>query len=90
MNLHQLFQEKIGTSCPESENLIEAAIGAGALGAKISGSGGGGIIIALAEPGQQETIAAAIGEAGGRSYVATSGVEGVRVEPEAAWDNTPR
>lgn len=85
MNLHQLFQEKIGTSCPESENLIEAAIGAGALGAKISGSGGGGIIIALAEPGQQETIAAAIGEAGGRSYVATSGVEGVRVEPEAAW-----
>lgn len=89
MNLHQLFQEKIGTSCPESERLIEAAIGAGALGAKISGSGGGGIIIALAEPEQQQGVAAAIEAAGGRSYISTAGAERVRVEPAVAWDMAP-
>ncbi len=47
MNLHQLIQEKMGTSVPQAEALLEAALEAGALGAKISGSGGGGIVIAL-------------------------------------------
>lgn len=89
MNLHQLFQEKIGTSCPESEQLIEAAIGAGALGAKISGSGGGGIIIALVEPDRQAAVAEAIETVGGHSYVATAGTAGVRVEPDEAWATAP-
>ncbi|RIK34481.1 MAG: hypothetical protein DCC55_33010 [Chloroflexi bacterium] len=34
-----------------NERLVEAALRAGAVGAKISGSGGAGIIIALCEPG---------------------------------------
>ncbi len=51
MNIHQLFQEKMGTSIAENETLIEAALGAGALGAKISGSGRGGVIIALVDAG---------------------------------------
>ncbi len=88
-NLHQLLQEKMGTSIPESERLIEAAIAAGALGAKISGSGGGGIIIALAEPGQQHRIAAAIDAAGGRSYVVSTSAPPVRVEPVEAWNAQP-
>jgi mevalonate kinase len=85
LNLHQLIQDKIGTSAPENEQLIEAAIGAGALGAKISGAGGGGIIIALVEPGQQNVVAAAIDAAGGQSFIVTTATEGVRVEPEAVW-----
>ena len=85
LNLHQLIQDKIGTSAPENEQLIEAAMGAGALGAKISGAGGGGIIIALAEPDQQSAVAAAINEAGGQSFIVTTGSEGVRVEPKEAW-----
>lgn len=85
MNLHQLLQEKILTSCAEAEQLIEAAIGAGALGAKISGAGGGGIIMALAEPQRQEAVARAIDAAGGRSYIVTSGAEGTRIEPQEAW-----
>jgi mevalonate kinase len=82
MNVHQLMQEKLGTGWPQGERLIEAAIDAGALGAKISGSGLGGIVIALAPPGQEQDIAAAIAAAGGRSYVAPAGAEGTRVEPE--------
>lgn len=85
-NLHQLIQDKIGTSAPENEQLIEAAIDAGALGAKISGAGGGGIIIALAEPARQQAVAAAIDAAGGHSFIVTTGAAGARVEPEAGWE----
>jgi len=86
MNVHQLLQEKMGTSCPEIERLTEAAVGAGAFGAKISGSGGGGIILALVEPGQQAAIAEAINAAGGRSYIVTTGAPGARLEPVEVWD----
>jgi mevalonate kinase len=85
-NLHHLIQDKIGTSAPENEQLIEAAIGAGALGAKVSGAGGGGIIIALAEPDKQTAVAAAIDAAGGHSLITTTGAVGTRVEPETAWN----
>jgi mevalonate kinase len=84
-NLHQLIQEKIGTCAPENEQLIEAAIGAGALGAKISGAGGGGIIIALVGPERQPDVAAAIESAGGRSYIVSTGTPGIRVEPSENW-----
>jgi mevalonate kinase len=86
MNLHQLLQEKMGTSCPEVETLIKASIGAGALGAKMSGSGRGGVIMALAEPGQESDVAAAIDAAGGRNYIVDTAVPGVRIEPVQAWE----
>lgn len=86
MNLHQLLQEKLGTSIPKAEALIAASLEAGAFGAKISGSGGGGIVIALVEPAQQDAVAAAIEQAGGRSFVVTTGTAGVRLEPVSVWD----
>lgn len=82
LNLNQLLLEKLGVSCPEIERLVEAALEAGALGAKLSGSGGGGIIIALAEPERQAAVAEAIEAAGGRSFRVTAGVPGVRVEED--------
>ncbi|MEA3334363.1 MAG: hypothetical protein U9R25_00520 [Chloroflexota bacterium] len=85
-NLHQLIQDKIGTSAPENDALIEAAIGAGALGAKISGAGGGGIIIALAAPDDQAGVVAAINEAGGRGLPVTTGAPGIRVESGRSGD----
>jgi mevalonate kinase len=86
MNIHQLFQEKMGVSIGEAERLIEAALGAGALGAKISGSGGGGIIIALVEGDKQAAVAAAMEQAGGRAYIVVSGTEGARVEQTDSWE----
>lgn len=80
MNLNQLILEKIGVCHPKNTTLIEAALQAGALGAKITGSGGGGIIIALTEPGQEAVVAAALEAVGGRSLITQAGCPGVRVE----------
>ena len=80
-NLGQLVLEKLGVSCPEIERLVEAALGAGALGAKLSGSGGGGIVIALPPPGGAERVVAAMAAvAGGETMVVAAGAEGVREE----------
>ena len=74
--LNQLALEKIGVSCPEIDRLIEAALEAGALGAKLSGSGGGGIIIALVTAETQPKVARAIVEAGGTAFLPEIGVPG--------------
>jgi mevalonate kinase len=80
-NLGQLVLEKLGVSCPEIERLVEAALGAGALGAKLSGSGGGGIVIALPPPGGAERVVAAMAAvAGGETMVVAAGAVGVREE----------
>jgi len=80
LTLNQLVLKEIGVSSPEIETLIDAALGAGALGAKISGSGGGGIIIALATPETRDAVAEAITEAGGRALTPAVGVAGVVVQ----------
>ena len=84
-NLHNLIQAKIGTVAPENEAQIEAAIGASALGAKVSGAGGGGIIIALTETQNQPAVIAAIEAVGGRAFAVNTGAPGARVEPESVW-----
>jgi len=78
LNLNQLALEKIGVSCAECESLIEAALGAGAFGAKISGSGGGGIIIALTSPEKKKAVADAIAAAGGEAVMPEIAVAGAR------------
>ncbi|MBN1956478.1 MAG: mevalonate kinase [Anaerolineae bacterium] len=60
---HQLLQE-IGVSMPALDRLVEAALAAGALGAKLSGAGGGGSVIALVEAGTGAAVEAALRAAG--------------------------
>lgn len=45
---HQLLRA-LGVSTPELDTLCDLAIGAGALGAKLSGAGGGGVCLALVQ-----------------------------------------
>ncbi len=85
-NLHNLIQAKIGTVAPENEAQIEAAIGADALGAKVSGAGGGGIIIALTEEQHQPAVIAAIEAVGGRAFAVNTGASGARIEAAEAWE----
>lgn len=82
INLNQLLLARIGVSCPELEALIEAALAAGALGAKLSGSGGGGIMIALVTDETAEAVARAIRAAGGEAFAPPIAVPGARAEPD--------
>ncbi len=79
MNENQKYLREIGVSSPELERLINAALNAGALGAKLSGAGGGGVMVALTTPAQQTAVADAIQNAGGRPLTVKAGVEGVQV-----------
>jgi mevalonate kinase len=47
MDLNQEYLRQVGVSSPELEELISLFKGEGALGAKLTGSGGGGCAIAL-------------------------------------------
>jgi mevalonate kinase len=61
---HELLIE-LGVSCPELDRLCGAARQAGALGAKLSGGGRGGNMIALArDAGHAERLKEALQAAG--------------------------
>lgn len=49
----------LGVSTPRLRELCELARGAGALGAKLSGAGGGGVVVALAQPDTVPAVLAA-------------------------------
>ena len=73
---HRLFQG-IGVSDADLDRMVEAALPT-SLGAKLTGAGGGGCMIALTmEP---RRTAEAIELAGGRTMVAQLGAPGVRIE----------
>ncbi|MEM2915253.1 MAG: hypothetical protein QXH91_07635, partial [Candidatus Bathyarchaeia archaeon] len=86
MDMNQYYLKshlKVSGDCPISPNkldyLIEAAKREGALGAKLSGSGGGGVMIALCRPEDLLQVAEAIREAGGDAFTTTVASEGLRI-----------
>lgn len=89
MNLNQLVLERIGVSCPEIDRLIESALAAGAYGAKISGSGGGGIVIVLAPAERTAEISAALTRAGGSVIRPPVAVPGAAELPPQVIQNPP-
>lgn len=71
MNQNQKLLESIGVSSDEIERLIQIALEAGANGAKLSGGGRGGNIIALVEPESAETVSLALKSAGAMDTIVT-------------------
>lgn len=67
---HELLRE-VGVSSPELERLIGTAREAGALGAKLSGAGWGGVMIALVDDARRETVRAALTAAGATRVLET-------------------
>ena len=67
---HILLQE-MTVSSPELDALVSAAIKAGALGAKMSGGGRGGNMIALVEESQAETVIKSLMAIGARNTIMT-------------------
>ncbi|MDQ3700785.1 MAG: hypothetical protein M3442_07690 [Chloroflexota bacterium] len=78
MNENHDVQRGLGGSGPDNERLIEAALKAGAYGAKLAGAGQGGTIIALhPEP---QSLEPALLAAGTRRFLYPEPQEGVRLE----------
>ncbi len=65
---HAVLRDILKISTPKIDKMIEASLKAGAYGAKINGSGGGGCMFAYA-PRNTEKVKEAIEEAGGVAYI---------------------
>ena len=73
---------RLGVSTGEADALAEAATGAGSPGAKITGAGGGGCVIALPGPGKagEAEVSKAMLDAGAAGcFAADAGVAGVEI-----------
>lgn len=68
MNMQQEQEIILKAATSKILSLCESAKGAGALGAKQMGAGGGGCMLAIC-PGKQEQVAQAIENAGGRAWI---------------------
>jgi mevalonate kinase len=68
---HRLLQ-KLDVSIPELDHLVQSAKSAGALGAKLSGAGLGGNMIALADDKNGENIKQALFKAGAEQVFSTT------------------
>jgi mevalonate kinase len=71
MDQNQTLLEDMGLSSFELQHLVTAARRAGALGAKLSGAGMGGIMLALVEPDTAQIIETALREAGAKQVFIT-------------------
>jgi galactokinase len=69
---HSLLRDDLKVSTSKIERMIEKSLKAGALAAKINGSGEGGCMFAFC-PGKQEAVAEAIAAAGGTPYIINIG-----------------
>ena len=72
MNENQLILKRIGVSHEKADDLIRTCWNAGALGAKITGAGGGGAVIALAADRKDSASIA--------SHIKTKGYDSFEVE----------
>lgn len=70
-NNHTLLSE-LTVSSPELDGLVKAALSAGATGAKLSGGGRGGNMIALVSAETEQTVRAALTGAGAVRVIATT------------------
>lgn len=80
MNVNQGLLDAIGVCIPELSAQVNAARSCGAYGAKITGAGGGGCMVALCDPDKCKEIALAIGKSCGDSFITKPTAEGVRRE----------
>jgi len=68
---HRILQ-KLDVSCQMLDVLVQSAMKAGALGAKLSGGGRGGIMIALTLPDNAEIVGQALSQAGAQRVFQTT------------------
>lgn len=80
MNENQKLLVELGVSIRKLDDMISAATGAGAYGAKLSGAGGGDCMIAFSSDEKRADVEDAIRDAGGEVIKVAPNAEGVRIE----------
>ncbi|MFW6117850.1 MAG: mevalonate kinase [Thermoproteota archaeon] len=80
MNINHALLYGLGVSDESLESLITAARKEGALGAKLTGAGGGGCMIALAEDEKINPVLEVLQKRGGTPFLARKTDEGVKIE----------
>ncbi len=80
MDMNHSLLRALGVSTKKLDDMVNAAKVAGALGAKLTGAGGGGSMIALCPEKLRSHVEASIRAVGGSIIEANTGGEGVKVE----------
>lgn len=80
MNMNHHLLEVLGVGHPQLAKMVIAARSAGAFGAKITGAGGGGSMVALCPKQLKHRVAGAIEKCEARAIVTSIDTEGVRKE----------
>ncbi|MFH6963454.1 mevalonate kinase [Flavobacterium plurextorum] len=75
---HEVLRDLLKITVPRIDAMINAALRAGAYGAKIVGSGGGGSIVVIADPQIEDSVIEAILSAGAQEAYAVNVDPGVR------------
>ena len=79
MNINHGLLWALGVSSPELDRLVNAALDARALGAKLTGAGGGGCMISLSTAERLDAVSGAIERSGGSPLRVKISNSGVRV-----------
>lgn len=82
MNMNHALLEALGVGHPQLAKLVLAARAAGAFGAKITGAGGGGCMIALCPGRLKSRVAGAIESCEAQAIITTIDTEGARKEKD--------
>ncbi|MDD1700542.1 MAG: mevalonate kinase [Methanoregula sp.] len=80
MNMNHALLEALGVGHPQLSKIVLASREAGAFGAKITGAGGGGCMVALCPKQWKYRIAAAIEACEARAIITSIDTEGARME----------
>jgi mevalonate kinase len=77
MNINHGLLSSVGVSISRLDILVHAARGAGAYGAKLTGAGGGGCMIAITEPHKLQEVSRAISRSRGEPHIVNISYDGV-------------
>ena len=80
MTINHGLLESLNVSNYKLASFVHAAISNGALGAKLTGAGGGGCMVALVSEETQERVASAIKDLGGETYFTYTTNKGVSIK----------
>jgi mevalonate kinase len=83
MNMNHALLDALGVGHPQLSRLVLASRAAGAYGAKLTGAGGGGCMIAICPKHLKSRVAGAIEACDARAFSTSIDTEGVRKEKDA-------